>query len=149
VDLVALDRIGHRHAEVVVDGAEWEALAGQGTIRAALAWALKEAAAKATGAPSRCFPRGLRIARWGPGLQVRRTERPRQVFAAGWTRWKGYLCAWVWELAPGPGSPAESFLESGEQGINGTGDGPLRLGRFPERTRGIEDALGRQHRRHP
>jgi hypothetical protein len=100
VDIVALDRVERRHAEEVVDGRGWAALASEGPIRAGLAWALKEAAAKATGEPARCFPSGLRIVASASGVRVHRTDGPGQVFVTGWLEWSGYLCAWAREVEP-------------------------------------------------
>jgi len=96
VDIVALERLRDRHAAAVVGEREWEALAGRGPDRATLAWALKEAAAKATGDPSRWFPGGLRIVAAGNGLQVQRADGSGPAFAAAWMRWGDHLCAWVW-----------------------------------------------------
>jgi len=95
VDLVALGRVGDRHAAEVVGELEWEALAGRGPDRAALAWALKEAAAKATGDPSRWFPGGLRIVASGAGLEVQRADGSGPAFAAAWMQCGDYLCTWA------------------------------------------------------
>jgi hypothetical protein len=95
VDIVAVARVSELHARAVVNAGEWDTLAGYGTERAALAWALKEAAAKATGEPSRWFPAGLGIVSVRDGLAVTRADGLGPALAAGWMRWSRFLCAWV------------------------------------------------------
>jgi hypothetical protein len=95
VDLVAADRVGSRHAEAILSGEEWEALAPYAEVRPALAWALKEAAAKAAGDPLGCFPHGLRIAADAGGLHLTAIEFGALEFAAGWGLFEGFLYAWV------------------------------------------------------
>lgn len=92
VDVVRLDRVTRRHGDAVTGPREREALARYGPIAAALAWTLKEAAAKATGDPGRCFPNGLQITAAGAGLAVRWGSR---TFRARWMPVAGFLCAWV------------------------------------------------------
>lgn len=99
VDLVAIDRVGARHAQVVINGDEWRTLEPYASIRPALAWAVKEAAAKATGEPLRCFPHGLRIEAGPPGLMVRQLAGGTGTFVAGWGRFGEFLYAWVRECA--------------------------------------------------
>lgn len=95
VDLVPVDRVRRRHADAILSGEEWEALAPYAAVRPALAWALKEAAAKATGDPVRCFPHGLRIATDVRGLNLTAIEFGALEFAAGWGLFDGFLYAWV------------------------------------------------------
>lgn len=95
VDLVEVDRVGRRHAEAILSREEWEALAPYAPVRPALAWALKEAAAKAAGHPLRCFPHGLRIDAEPGGLTLTALESETLEFAAGWGLFDGLLYAWV------------------------------------------------------
>jgi hypothetical protein len=125
VDLVRLDRVGDRHAKAVASARERRLLNRQGTLAAPLAWALKEAAAKATGDPWRWFPGGLRIAAASEGgLAVRWRG---YTFDAGWRRWRGTLCAWVWELEPGPRPAVDGPFDPGDQGVHGPGHAPPHL----------------------
>jgi hypothetical protein len=97
IDLVPLTRVAPRHAVAILSKGEWEAL-GQydAALRPALAWALKEAAAKATGAPARWFPDGLRIERSDSShLAVSLTADPTLMFDADWRVDGQLLCAWV------------------------------------------------------
>jgi hypothetical protein len=94
VDLVWIDRVTPRHAAAVLLPAEQEALAPEGAVDSALGWALKEAGAKAAGAPERLFPYGVIIERGPQGLGVRAVGR---WFTAGWLTFGGVLCAWVRE----------------------------------------------------
>jgi len=98
VDLVWLPRVTRRHSTAILSPAEQEALRSEGTVRPALAWALKEAAAKAVGGPQLLFPHGLRIERSRQGIGVRVAGR---WFDADWLRIGAALCAWVWEVAGG------------------------------------------------
>lgn len=95
VDLVPIDRVGERHAAGIVTPAEWAALERYAAIRPALAWALKEAAAKATGEPLRHFPDLLRIELESCSLVVRVVAEPEVCFVADWVRYGQLLCAWV------------------------------------------------------
>jgi hypothetical protein len=95
VDLVETARVSSRHAHAVLNGEEWELLAPYAGIRPALAWALKEASAKASGDPLRCFPHGLRILAYPTGLYVRLVAGGSQGFIAGWGLFGGFLYAWV------------------------------------------------------
>jgi phosphopantetheinyl transferase (holo-ACP synthase) len=95
VDLVALSRVGNRHAEAIVSGEEWETLAPYAAVRPALAWALKEAAAKAVGDPLRCFPHGLRIGTSDFGLTLTVVESDAVEFGAGWGLFDEFLYAWA------------------------------------------------------
>jgi len=95
VDLVAVDRVRRRHAEAILSGEEWEALAPYAMVRPALAWALKEAAAKAAGDPLRCFPHRLRIEAGPRGLTLTAAESVALEFAAGWGLFDRFLYAWV------------------------------------------------------
>jgi phosphopantetheinyl transferase (holo-ACP synthase) len=102
VDLVEVDRVNRRHAEAILSGEEWEALAPYAEVRPALAWALKEAAAKASGDPLQCFPQGLRIAVGTCGLTLATVERGEMEFAAAWGRFDGFLYTWVRGRSPQP-----------------------------------------------
>jgi len=97
VDLVAVERVRLRHARVVLSGRERGTLARYGSVYPALAWAVKEAAAKAAGDPFRHFPRGLTIEEDASGLVVRAAGRGRTTFEAGWEVIGRFLCAWVYE----------------------------------------------------
>ena len=107
VDLVSIHRVGERHAASILCPAEWAALESESAIRPALAWAIKEAAAKATRNPHRWFPDGLMIER-GPGAIVVWAAECR--FLVDWIRFGSLLCVWVREegrravpqLPPGP-----------------------------------------------
>jgi hypothetical protein len=91
VDLVRADRVSVRHAETLLADEEWAALAPYGTLLPPLAWALKEAAAKASGDPLTCFPHGLRIERGPCGLVVLGRLR----LVAGWGLFGRFLYGWV------------------------------------------------------
>jgi phosphopantetheinyl transferase (holo-ACP synthase) len=95
VDLVPVDRVDRRHAEAILSGEEWETLAPFAAVRPALAWAVKEAAAKATGEPQRCFPGGLRIVAGAHGLPLAVIESRGMEFAAEWGLMDEFLYAWV------------------------------------------------------
>jgi len=93
VDLVTVHRVTVRHAASILCPAEWAALKSESAIRPALAWAIKEAAAKATGDPHRYFPDGLLIERGPGGISVWAAELR---FLVGWRRFGSLLCVWVW-----------------------------------------------------
>ena len=97
VDLVAVERVNPRHARAVVADGEWKTLNAYASVRPALAWATKEAAAKATGEPLGCFPHGLSIEAGPSGLIVREAGGGRG-FTADWGLVGGFLYAWVVEL---------------------------------------------------
>jgi phosphopantetheinyl transferase (holo-ACP synthase) len=122
VDLVELDRVGRRHAGAILSGEEWEALAPHAAVRPALAWALKEAAAKAVGDPLRCFPQGLRIAAGAGGLTLTALESEALELAAGWGLFERFLYAWVRSCHPerSEGAMAESWLLHFVQDDNGS-----------------------------
>ena len=92
VDLVAIDRVSRRHADAVLSRRERRVLAPYAPVGPALAWALKEAAAKASGDPLHWFPHGLRIEPGAGGLIVLAGELE---LAAGWEVVGELLCAWV------------------------------------------------------
>lgn len=94
VDVVRIDRVGARHARAILDAYERRALHSESRIRPALAWALKEAAAKATGEPLRDFPSRLRIVRTKDGVHVR-AAGTRAALQSGWRVFGRYLFAWV------------------------------------------------------
>jgi phosphopantetheinyl transferase (holo-ACP synthase) len=95
VDLVEVARVSRRHAHAILSSEEWEALEQDAAERPALGWALKEAAAKACGDPSRCFPLGLRIIAGVHGYTVEALGSGAPRFTAGWGRFDGFLYAWV------------------------------------------------------
>jgi phosphopantetheinyl transferase len=94
VDLVLIERVTERHATVVVSETEWDALSSYGSLRPALAWTLKEAAAKAEGDPRACFPHRLVIQVANGRISVNRLET-RRAYEVGWEALDGLLCAWV------------------------------------------------------
>jgi transposase InsO family protein len=85
----------------------------------------------------RPYPRRLPALEYPGHYEVRRVSRN------GGIRWR---CTWV-NVSQTLGGEDVGFVEidDGEWDVY---FGPLRLGRFHERTLRIEDALGRQHRRH-
>ena len=95
IDLVAIDRVGARHAGAVSVTDEWRTLESYASVRPALAWAVKEAAAKATGEPLRCFPHGLKIEAGPAGLKVRQVTGEGREFKVHWGLFGGFLYAWV------------------------------------------------------
>ena len=95
VDLVSMKRVTPRHAQAMLDAQEWDAVEGLGSISAALAWGLKEAAAKAFGEPGRRFPAGLRIAGGTNGLTVATQEEPSSCVVGRWELIGSLLCVWV------------------------------------------------------
>ena len=111
VDLVQIDRVSRRHAEAVLSSREWASLAAYSSVRPALAWALKESAAKASGDPRRCFPHGLRIESGPAGLMVRQVADGGVTLAAGWRLFGSLLCGWVME-SPHPSNRAAKLTPS-------------------------------------
>jgi phosphopantetheinyl transferase len=97
IDLVRLARVSARHAFAILSAGEWGALGPyDAALRPALAWALKEAAAKATGAPGRWFPDGMRIQRSESSrLEVAVDAGPTLIFDADWRVDGPLLCTWV------------------------------------------------------
>ena len=72
VDLVMAERVTRTHAHEILSRADWNALASVPRgLRAPVAWALKEATAKATGAAGKHFSSGIHLlangARRSPG----------------------------------------------------------------------------------
>jgi phosphopantetheinyl transferase (holo-ACP synthase) len=99
VDVVAAARVSPRHAAEFLTRDEQRALdrhTGDGG-GAALGWALKEAAAKATGAPERCFPRGLEIVAAANGALEVRLAGSVVRYRTGWLRRGAFLYAWALE----------------------------------------------------
>jgi len=95
VDLVPLRRVTARHAQAMLDVQEWDAMEGLGGIGAALAWGLKEAAAKAFGDPGRRFPAGLRIAGGTNGFTVATRGESSSCVLGRWESIGSLLCVWV------------------------------------------------------
>ena len=111
VDLIGLSRVGRRHADAILTGEEWGALAPWAAVRPALAWAIKEAAAKASGDPGRFFPEGLRIKAAGAWVGVEVLGSGSPTFTTGWGLLDGFLYAWVrggGGLVEGPSRAARS-----------------------------------------
>jgi hypothetical protein len=105
VDLVRFARVTPRHSRAILSPDDSEAF---GTMpiryRDALAWALKEAGAKATGAPQQYFPDGVHLIvdPLAGGLRVRiLSERPIMLGAA-WFVSGSLLCALVASSAQEP-----------------------------------------------
>jgi len=94
IDLVAIARVDERHARAVLQDREWAVLAFAGGVRPALAWALKEAAAKASGDAMRWFPHGIVVGFATEGLCVGIGGDGRPL-RAGWRVFGDYLCAWI------------------------------------------------------
>jgi hypothetical protein len=94
IDLVAVARVGERHARAVLKDEEWVVLAFAGAVRPALAWALKEAGAKASGDVMRRFPHGIVVGFDTEGLCVG-TGGDQPPLRAGWRVFGDYLCAWI------------------------------------------------------
>lgn len=112
VDLVRVERVTPRHSRAILTAGDAEAY---GTLpsayRDALAWALKEAAAKASGAAQHFFPGGVRLITdpltgW---LGVRLTDATPITLKAAWFVSGDLLCAVVSE-APPRGHAAQSFI---------------------------------------
>lgn len=98
VDLVRFARVTPRHSRAILSPDDSEAF---GTMplryRDALAWALKEAGAKATGAPQQYFPDGVHLIA-GPlagGLRVRILSESPIMLGAAWFVSGSLLCALV------------------------------------------------------
>jgi phosphopantetheinyl transferase len=96
VDRVAVARVGERHARAVLRDQKWALLAFASEVRPALAWALKEAAAKASGDGMRCFPHGIVVGCAAEGLCVRTVEGGTPL-RAGWKVLRNHVCAWIWD----------------------------------------------------
>ncbi len=113
IDLVRLARVSARHAFAIVSAGEWGALGPyDAALRPALAWALKEAAAKATGAPARWFPDGLRIQRSeSGGLEVSVVADPTLTFDVDWRVGGALLCAWVVRRRTNMAQPAPRMAQ--------------------------------------
>lgn len=94
IDLVAVARVDERHARAVLQDREWAVLAFAGGVRPALAWALKEAGAKASGDASRWFAHGIVVGFATEGLCVR-IGGGGLLLHAGCRVFGDYLCAWV------------------------------------------------------
>lgn len=98
VDLVRAAHVRERHLDGIVTGRESGALRRYGRVGPALAWGLKEAAAKASGDPRRCFPFGLRIEQGPSGLVVRNLSEGGACYGTGWLFVGALLCVWVREV---------------------------------------------------
>ncbi len=111
IDLVRLARVSARHAFAILSAGEWGALGPyDAALRPALVWALKEAAAKATGAPARWFPDGLRIQRSESGrLEVSVVADPTLTFDVDWRVDGPLLCTWVVRRCTNIAQPASGL----------------------------------------
>lgn len=100
VDLVVVARVTERHASAVLTRRDWAALdAIPPPLRPALGWAMKEAAAKATGAAQHYFPTRIHLlATRAPGLPgAQLADATRTTFDGDWLLFGGLLCATVVE----------------------------------------------------
>jgi phosphopantetheinyl transferase len=96
VDVIPGSRVLPRHAAAVLSDGERAALGDLWHKAPALIWALKEAAAKATGEPGRFFPTGLRINRAGErSLSIETLEHKPRRFLSNWILSGPFLVAWV------------------------------------------------------
>ncbi len=95
VDLVSTSRVTQRHARAILEQHEWEALPVPVAIRGGLGWGLKEAAAKALGAPVRHFPAGLTITCTLNQVQVMARDEPHPSMEGHWKEIGSLLCVWV------------------------------------------------------
>lgn len=98
VDLVLVARVTARHADAILTPLDWAALeAMPPQLKGAAGWALKEAAAKATGAAQHYFPTGIRLLGDGadglPCAQL--AEDTRTTFDSDWLTLGGFLCVVV------------------------------------------------------
>jgi phosphopantetheinyl transferase (holo-ACP synthase) len=98
VDLVMVARVTARHAGAILTPRDWTALeAIPPPLRRAVGWALKEAAAKATGAAQHYFPTGIRLLADGasglPCAQL--ADDTLTTFDSDWLTLGGFLCAVV------------------------------------------------------
>ena len=119
VDLVSLERVTPRHATSILGVREWNALAPYASIRPALAWALKEAAAKASGEPLRFFPAGVVLEAVPGGLVARLVKQG--TLATGWLGFGDLLCAWVVRPLQDPPGSSDPDLRGHEHGNEARG----------------------------
>jgi 4'-phosphopantetheinyl transferase EntD len=95
VDVVRIERVNARHAAAVLSPGEWIGRRVAPRLRPALAWAVKEAAAKATGDPLSFFPCGLRVAADDRVVVVAVGDPLDLELSGGWDADGDYLWAWV------------------------------------------------------
>jgi phosphopantetheinyl transferase (holo-ACP synthase) len=98
VDLVLVARVTARHADAILTPLDWTALESIPTpLKLAAGWALKEAAAKATGVAQHYFPTGVRLlAEGSSGLPYAQlSDDARTTFDGDWITCGGFLCAVV------------------------------------------------------
>jgi 4'-phosphopantetheinyl transferase superfamily protein len=105
VDLVMVERVTRRHAHAILSRDDWSALASvPRALRAPVAWALKEATAKATGAAGKHFPNGIRLlangARRSPSAHCGNHS-----FQGDWFVVGQFICATVIGIADPPSVP--------------------------------------------
>lgn len=98
MDVVQVGRVTARHAAAILTRHEWHALGALTPETAALGWALKEAGAKATGAPGRYLPFGVEIDNGADGtVEVLVGSELQLRLRSGWQRSGAFLVAWVLE----------------------------------------------------
>ena len=98
VDLVRISRVAPRHSRAILSHSDRDAFGAMPPrYRDALAWALKEAAAKATGAAQHFFPHGVRLMTdpLSRRLRVRLANSLGLTFDAKWFVLGDLLCATV------------------------------------------------------
>jgi phosphopantetheinyl transferase (holo-ACP synthase) len=95
VDLIVTRRVTRRHANAILSTEDWSVLASvPPDLRAPVAWALKEATAKATGAAQKFFPNGIHLfASKGRGSPGTRCQGQR--FDGDWFVLGLFICATV------------------------------------------------------
>lgn len=105
VDLVRISRIAPRHSRAILSHSDRYAYGAMPPrYRDALAWALKEAAAKATGAAQHFFPDRVQLMTdpFTRRLRVRLADSLRMTFDANWFVLGDLLCASVVSAASSP-----------------------------------------------
>ena len=98
VDLVRISRVAPKHSRAILTHSDRDAFAVMPRqYRDALAWALKEAAAKATGAAQHFFPDGVQLMTdpLTRRLRVRLADSLRTTFDTNWFVLGDLLCATV------------------------------------------------------
>ncbi|MBK5187726.1 MAG: 4'-phosphopantetheinyl transferase superfamily protein [Gemmatimonadaceae bacterium] len=103
VDLVRISRVAPRHSRAILSHSDRVAFGAMPPhCRDALAWALKEAAAKATGAAQHLFPDKVELS-VNPRtrhLRVRIADSLRTTFSTDWFVLGDLMCATVFSTAP-------------------------------------------------
>jgi phosphopantetheinyl transferase (holo-ACP synthase) len=101
IDVIPIGRLEKRHAQAVLSARELRLLdAIPPALVPALAWTLKEAAAKATAHPALYFPAGLRIRDANAcSATIELVETPDVAFTAKWFVSEAFLFSWVLRAA--------------------------------------------------